>query len=205
MLFSTIFNKKIVGVATLTSMFALYCYNEHMYKKELFSQMNYLLQNKVELSGVYLQQRQPFGFLWYIQWLLPYHQSLKIIHKDGTVRHVGLGKHKNNNDFLNMESEFILHKGGNYETLNNYETSIPIECWVEYKWKFGKFPENINVAKLNEITMTREETTNETELYKVQFGKPSRDLNNDFVITSCRSAVTYAIRTEELSRTKEIE
>ena len=197
-------NKKILSAIVITSTTALYFYNKHMYEKELFAQMNYLLHNEIKLSGVYLQQRQPFGFLWYVQWILPYHQSLKIIDKDGNIRQVGLGKNSNNKEFFNRESEFVLHKGDKYDKLNDYEISIPIECWVDYKRKFGQFPKNVNVELLNKITMTREEANDDSvnNIYKTTCGNITRDINDDVVIISCRSAVMDVIRLEELCRLK---
>ncbi len=162
--------------------------------------MNYLLQNNKSLSGVYLQQRQPFSSLWFIRWVLPYHQSLKIVQTDKSIRHVGLGRTSEHHGLFDLETEFILHKGGEYNKLNEYEISFPIECWVDYKRKYGHFPENINVDELNKITITRDETTNFSDIYKTMLGKPSRDNNGDFILTSYRSAVMYAIREEELRR-----
>lgn len=176
-------------------LFSGYCYQKHMYEKEMFMRMNYLLQNKVKLSGVYLQQRQPFGFLWFIQWLLPYHQSLKIIQEDGSIRHIGLGKSVLSKGIFDLISEFVLHEGEKYERLEKYEKSFPIECWVDYMRKFGHYPE-IDINKLNEITMTRKEAKNDEELsqiYITKYGKPARDDNGNFIITTCRSAVMWAI------------
>lgn len=191
-------NKKIIGVVCGLGLSATYCYKKHLYEKELFNQYNYLLQNNVKLSGVYLQQRQAFGFLWYVHWLLPYHQSLKIVQKDGTIRHVGLGK--SNNDPLDRHSEFTLHEGKHYEGLSDSELSIPIECWVDYKRKYGNFPSNINIESLNKITTTEKEKSEGDSVYKIKFGQPHRDQNGDFMMASCRSAVMHAIREEELIR-----
>lgn len=197
-------NKNVLYIVSSLGIAATYCYRKHMYEKALFTRMNYLLQNNTKLSGVYLQQRQPFGFLWFIQWLLPYHQSLKIIQKDGNIRHVGLGRSPVHKSFFDFTSEFILHKGGSYDKLNKYEISFPVEAWVDYKKKYGHFPENINVNELNKITMTREEAIEDSSrIYKTTCGKPITDENGDFVITSCRSAVMYAIHEEELRRIKQ--
>lgn len=194
--------KKLLGGIGGTGLVVSYFYNKHMYDKELFDRINYLLQNNIKTSGVYLQQRQPFGFLWYVQWLLPYHQSLKILQPDGKFRHVGLGGSKERKGFFDMTSEFVLHKGGNYETLGHFESSIPIECWVDYKRKFGHFPENINVDTLNKLTVTREEATDNTQIYTVTYGKFSKDLNGDPIVVSCRSVIVDVVRKEELSRTE---
>jgi hypothetical protein len=191
----------IIGVGTIST----YFYRKHMYEKELFDRMNYLLQNNIKLSGVYLQQRKPFGnclFLGYFFWSSPYyHLSLKIS-PDGNPRHVGLGKVSS--DFFNLDAEFVLHKGEKYENLNQLESSIPIEAWVKYKRKYGHFPNNINVKVLNEITLTRQEAEaagmSTDHLYKTTFGQISRDDNGDLVISTCISAVIDVIREEEKRR-----
>jgi hypothetical protein len=87
-------SKKVVYPSFLGGL-VYYFYNKHMYEQEYNNRLIYLLENKVELSGVYVMQRQALSWLWYIQWLLPYHQSLKIVNKKtNTIRHVGLGGHK---------------------------------------------------------------------------------------------------------------
>lgn len=181
-----------------------YFYNKHMYEKELFDRMNYLLQNNVQLSGIYLQQRPPFGFLWYVQWLLPYHQSIMIKQPDGSIRHVGLaliGK-----GIFNRESAFVIHKGGPYETLNKLDSSIPIEAWVDYKEKYGHYPENLDSSVLKQYTLTHEEAVepeadpyDRDNVFTTQCGKfywDETDGSPRFV--SCRSAVMDAVRKTEL-------
>lgn len=78
------------------------------------------MKNNDKLSGVYLQQRQPFGKLKMLTWLLPYHQSLKIRLADGTVRHIGLAKSKIDKM---INSEFTSHDTEEYKYLNEYEFS----------------------------------------------------------------------------------
>jgi hypothetical protein len=196
MLFKKLFTKKAVCLFT----FAIFCgfngYNKHMYDREVYARMNFLLQNKTKLSGVYLQQRHPFGSLWYLQWLLPYHQSLKIVNEDGTFRQVGLGR--THNETFNFQSEFILHKGGNYDKLAELEMSIPIEAWLDYKKKYGHYPENINVNILNQKTLTREEAGPDVPIFTVIFGTPGRDLSDKFIFNTCRSAAMNKIRETEL-------
>lgn len=195
-----------VGVVTL-GVTSTYFYKQHLYEKELFDRMNYLLQHPEELSGVYIQLRRPnILFPRYFQSILPHHQSLKMILDDGTFRQVGLGKSNsdsNSNSWL--ESEFVLHKGDKYELLNQIEISLPIECWVDYKRKFGHWPKDINIMTLIEITKTREEAKVDdvNNLYRATFGKMARDDNGDFIFTSCRSAAMYAIREEEKRRLNE--
>jgi hypothetical protein len=192
----------VVGFGTTT---VYYFHEKHKYDKDMFDQINLLLSSDKKLSGVYLMQRQPFGLSQFITSLLPYHQSIKIVNEDGSIRHVGLAKV--DGTLFAPICEFVLHKGGRYETLNKRELCIPIEAWVDYKRKFGHFPSDIDVNLLNEITMTRSEVLGAgvnqqrlNNLYKVQFGLPSRDLNGDFILTTCRSAVMNAVRTEEVRR-----
>ena len=199
-MFKKFINKKTVTAGCVTGLAMAYIYDKHNYEKELFNQFNYLLQNETKLSGVYLQQRQPWNFFWYITWALPYHQSLKIVQKDGTIRHVGLGRTDSN--IFSRETGFVLHEGEKYIKLNGQETSIPIECWVDYKRKFGHFPSNINIEELNKITLTKKEAGSNDSVYRETFGRLTKDLNNDIIFVSCRSSVMYAIREEELRRTK---
>jgi hypothetical protein len=191
-------NKKTVGLVCTAGTASVYLYNKHTYEQELFNRYNGLLENKEPLSGVYLQQRQPFGFHSYFAWLLPYHQSLKITQRDGTVRHVGLGKNRSSQ--FSMESEFVFHEGSKYDSLKQFEVSMPIECWVDFKRKFGHYPSNIDIEILNEITKTRKEALEGEEIYHVVFGKITKDMSGEIVINSCRSAVMYAIKEEENRR-----
>jgi hypothetical protein len=62
--------KKIILIIISIIFASTYVYKKHMYEVEMLDQYNYLLQNNIKLSGVYIQQRQPFPILWYIQWLL---------------------------------------------------------------------------------------------------------------------------------------
>lgn len=195
--------KKTVGLLCVAGTTSLYLYNKHFYEMELLNQYNYLLQNEVKLSGVFLQQRQPFGSLWFVNWLLPYHQSLKIVQKDGTIRHVGLGR--TDDERFSRETGFVLHEGEKYDKLSSYETSMPIECWVEYKRKFGHFPSNIDIDILNNITLTKKEALPTDKIYRETFGRLARDHNGEPVIVTCRSSVMYAIREEELRRINQSE
>ena len=187
----------IAVIGTTTS----YFYKKHQYDKELMDRMNYVMieisQGKRELSGVYLQQRQPFSFLWCVQWLLPYHQSLKIIQKDGTIRNVVLSRNPNPKSFADLTSEFVLHEGEKYDGLNQSEMSYPIECWVDYYRKYDHYPENIDIQLLKEITITRSETTDLSKLFQTTFGFPLIDDTGHWRFQSCRSAVMDALRTHE--------
>jgi len=206
-MFAMLSVKKVIIVATGFGLSSVYFYKKHQYEKEMFDQLIYISENNIKLSGVRLQQRRPFGnlfFLKFIQWSLPYHQSLRMVMPNGVIRHVGLAK--SSGSFFDFMSEFVLHSGGNYDAyLNDLESSIPIEIWVEYKRKFGHFPSNIDVEELAKITMTKSEAKTPEEIkqiYKIPFGKPNRDANNDLIFNSCRSAVMYAIRREEEKRTQ---
>lgn len=195
---------KLLGVGCVLGVSAAYCYKKHLYEKKLFDRINYLLKNEAELSGVYLHQRPPFGFLWYVQWLLPYHQSLVIVQKDGSERHVGLGRI--GDGFFNRESGFILHNGEKYDKLNKLDSSIPIEAWIDYEEKFGHYPSNIDVKMLNNFTMTSEEASEPgtdpydgENLHRVKCGEFYRDpTDNSPRFRSCRSSVMDAIRFSEI-------
>src|SRR5437867_1066631 len=95
--------KWFVSAGVIGILSSQYCYKKHMYEKELFDRYNDLvLEKKVKLSGISVQQRQAFPMLWYIQWLLPYHQSLKFRNPDGTVRQVGLGRSPEKKTFWDL-------------------------------------------------------------------------------------------------------
>lgn len=190
--------KKTVAAFCCTGLASAYLYEKHFYEKELLNRYNELLESETKLSGVYLQQRQPFGSFGYFSWLLPYHQSLKIVQLDGTIRQVGLGK--TGGERFSRETGFVLHEGERYNQLNSYEISIPIECWVDYNRKFGHYPGTIDIGKLNKITLTQKEAQPNETVYKETFGRFARDHNDDPILVSCRSAVMYAIREEELQR-----
>jgi hypothetical protein len=191
--------RKLIGAFTATGIFAFYCHKKHLYEKELFDRYNYLIENKVDLSGVFLRQRLPFGKFW-LQWVLPYHQSLEIVQKDGSVRHTGLGRP--HGGMFDKAAEWVLHKGSNYTILNALDSKIPVEVWVDYKREFGHYPENIDVERLNEITMTREEASKNgsDNFHTTEIGKIMWDLKGRPYVTSCRSAVMDAIRSEEQMR-----
>jgi hypothetical protein len=197
-------SKKIVLVGTCIVAASSYSYKMHMYEKEMFDQYNYLLSNNAKLSGVYVQQRQAFPILLYIQWLLPYHQSLKFINKDSTIRQVGLGRSSNKKSFFDFTSEFVSHTTKKYLGLELYERSVPIECWVDYKRIFGHFPSDINVGKLKELTMTREEAVEKQidvkNIYTTTFGSLIFGIYGKYVTSTCNYALIHVVRTEELSR-----
>jgi hypothetical protein len=178
--------KQVVGFTAASGFTSTYFFFRHMHEKRFLERMNNLLTEEKKLSGIYLQQRQPFGFLGFVSWLLPYHQSLKIKMPDGSMVHMGLATDKAGHS--RRDVKFIEHNGSNYTKLNNYEISIPIECWVDYERKFGNFPENID----KEILLQK------IYEFKGKFGSVGFDLNGDFRFLSCRSAVRDVIRQTEL-------
>ena len=187
-------------IATFACLSIYYNYKRHVYEQELFKRFNYVLENNVKLSGVYIQQRQAFQWLWYLQWLLPYHQSLKIKNKsNNTTRHVGLGSTGN---FL--QSGFVDHTDIKYKYLNRFNQSIPIECWVDYKRTFGHYPENIDIELLNEITITNKEAEVKgksiDKVFNTRFLCLIKGIHDRYTISTCQYAVMYAIRKEELER-----
>lgn len=72
------------------------------------------------------------------------------------------------------------------------------ECWIDYKQKYGHYPENIDIELLNKLTITRLENSKAVET--ITFGKPKFDLNGDFVITTCRSEIMRVIRMSERNK-----
>lgn len=209
--FTTVFKAGLIGLGIVA--ISSYLYKKHMYEKERLDQYNKLLKNGTKLSGVYIQQRQAFPILWYIQWLLPYHQSLKIEGIDGSIRHVGLGSVPAKKSIFDFTSEFVSHRTKKYFGLELTEISVPIECWVDYKLKFGHFPSNVDVEKLKEITMTREEALAiasekgldqddfvKKHIYKTTFGSIMFGIYGKWVMSTCNYALLHAVRTEELAR-----
>ena len=201
----------VAKMAFIPLIITKYFHEKHVYDMELLNRMNFIhaeeKAGRMTTSGIYLQQRQPFGFLWLIQWWLPYHQSLKIEIPNTadptvlTVRQVGLGNSPIKTSFFDWTSEFILHEGIKYEQLNKSEMSIPIEAWVDYKRLYGHYPMNINPKVLNQVTMTRHEAGNDANavknLYHVNYGSFTKDNDGNRHICSCRSAVMYAVRETE--------
>lgn len=187
--------KHAITFVTGFSCFSYYSYKKHLYEKEMFDQYNYLSSNNIKLSGVRVQQRRPFGNSFYLkpfQWSMPFHWSLKIFLPDDAVRHVGIAKAFRGVKGFSLESEFVLHVGGNYDGyLNDLESSFPIEVWVDYKRKFGEFPMHVDVEHLVKLTKTRTEATPEEvpQLYTITFGKPGYDAAGNFRFATCRSAV----------------
>lgn len=202
-------NRKKITVACVgVILCSSYSYKKHMYTKEMLDQYNYLLVNKVPLSGIYVQQRHPFPFLQYISWLMPYHQSLKFVNTNGIIRHVGLGRSPNKKSFFDMTSEFVSHRTKKYYGLELYEKSVPLEVWVDYKYIFGHFPENVNVETLKRLTMTSEEAIElkmnpDKDIYTTTFGSLIFGIYGKWIPSTCNYALLQAVRTEELMRKKE--
>jgi len=199
----------VFAILSASTFFSYYNYKRHLYEQELFSRMNEVMRKtaaaEMQLSGVFIQQRQAFGWMWYFQWLMPYHQSLKFVDlkTHQTYRHVGLG-HNQGEGFLS--SSFQSHCSKQYSTLNRFETSIPIECWVDFKRKMGYWPSNVDVQMLENITMTPEEFKArpvERPVYKTAFGSLMKLPNGEWTISTCQSAAMYALMTEQISHKRE--
>ena len=176
----------------------------------MFNRMNEIMWSvsagERKLCGVFLQQRQAFGWMWYFQWLMPYHQSLKFVdlNTGKTTRHVGLG-HLDGAGLLT--STFTSHFQQKYVYLNTFETSIPIECWVDYQQRMGHFPEDIDVDLLNKLTMTpQEQTQNQYSgpVYKTTFGSIIMLPNGQYTLSTCQAAAMQAVMREEMIRKKQI-
>jgi hypothetical protein len=200
---SSFFNaKRVCFTLSMLGAVNYYMYTQHVRKQKIMNRMNYLLTNKIPLSGVYLQNRPPFK-IWFLRWFLPYHQSLKIVDFDThqIVRYVGLGSFPYKNSVFERTAVFVHHTGEKYENLNNLDISIPIECWIDYEDKFGHFPENINTQKLTEITKTFDEKKSNEPIYTTNFLSYYKNKTLGFsYFSTCQSAVMWAIRTEELER-----
>lgn len=214
-MFGCIFNniKKrrhvLLTVTSMTSLASFYNYKRHLYEQELFKRMNQVMlsvsSGETKLCGVFLQQRQAFGWMWYFQWLMPYHQSLKFVdlNTNETYRHVGLG-HMDGQGRLT--STFKSHSDAKYTYLNTFETSIPIECWVDYKYRMGHFPDNVDAQLLVQLTKTPEEQSavpsesNSIEIYKTIFGSIITLPNGQRTISTCQAAAMQAVMKEELIR-----
>ncbi len=199
----------LLTVASMTSLASFYNYKRHLYERELFNRMNQVMwsvsSGETKLSGVFLQQRQAFGWMWYFQWLMPYHQSLKFVdlNTNETYRHVGLG-HVDGEGRLT--SAFKSHTDAKYTYLNTFETSIPIECWVDFKYRMGHFPSNVDAQLLVQLTKTPDEQSalssgsTPTEIYKTKFGSIMTLPNGQRTISTCQSAAMQAVMKEELIR-----
>ena len=173
----------------------VYFHNKHKYEQEMFRRMNELLQARAQLSGVYIHQRQAFRFLWYLQWLVPYHQSIKMVTPKRT-RHVGLGPHRREG-LCTFYSCFVQHEGPSYDDLNRHDIPIPIECWVDYYYKFGHYPEAPDPELLTALTATPAESE---KFYETRFLSIIRYPDGTTTTSTCRSAVMNLIYKERLIR-----
>lgn len=200
---------RIAGGFFMGSTASFYFYKKHMYEQEMFNQINHLCRDK---SGIYIQQRQAFPNWWFIQWLIPYHQSLKIVDsKTGKIRHIGLGQSPNVPSW-SRSSEFVHHKGAKFDWLSRYEVSIPIEMWVDYKRRYNHFPQDevhIDVDILNAITRCDgEEHLNEgvgVDRYKTKFlSRVTNDLGQT-EFSTCRTTVLDALHKAEVMTTEKAE
>jgi hypothetical protein len=104
-----------------------------------------------------------------------------------------------------MRSEFVEHVDPSYEKWTKFERSLPVECFVPYKRYFGNFPNNIDIDKLKEITMTRDEALSkglnpEKTIYITTFGSIFKGVYDKWVMSTCNYAVINALRQEELMR-----
>lgn len=201
------FRIKLLGGAFSAFAISGYFYKKHMYELEMFNQMNKLFADSSK-SGIFVQQRQAFPSLGFIQWLIPYHQSLKIVDKrNGTTRHIGLGQPPNAG-YFSRDCQFIHHTGDKFDWLNRYEVSIPIEIWVPYKRKYGYFPQEkvaIDIDILNAVTRCAdEEHLNKevgVELYQTKFLSIISETDETGVtqheISTCQTAVMHALQLSE--------
>lgn len=180
-----------------------FTYEKHMYNKELYDRLNYIIINKVPLSGVRIQRRGAFPSWGFVTWLIPfYHESLQFTDPTtgAVLRQVGLGRSPDAKGLFNFTSEFVSHLSTEYQWLNRFEQSFPIEAWVDYKRATGNYPTDVDGSVLTEITRTREEPPSPLPFYKTIYLKPIIDIDGRWTLSSCQTAVWYAIRKEELLR-----
>lgn len=171
-----------------------YFYNAHMRIIRELERDQEIKNKGIKLSGAYIVERAAFGNK-YWNWVLPYHQSL-LIEENGEIRHVGLGKKKG------LTSWFVPHVGGHYDMFSKYEIKTPVEKWDDYYKKFGYYPENVDIQVLKQLTKTSEETSvaeEINELYQVTFGKPGFGPDGTFQLNSCRTALIWAVYSEQQS------
>jgi len=147
LLYRTFSSKKVWTAAACTAVCSYHYSEAHKREREYNARMNELLMNKVELSGVFIQERPPFAWLWPINWFLPFHQSIKIVSSDGIVQ-IGLGHASDS--YFSRDVKFVKHEGAKYGALNEMESSVPVEASLHYFREFGKYPE-IDVPKLIQI------------------------------------------------------
>jgi len=179
---------------------------QHLYHKTLINRLNEVYTSEKSLSGVYLHIRPPFPQLGSLSYILPYHWSLSIKNIENSnipnnnltkYRHVGLQRAPNQGMFGRI-AVFGSHHDDKYKHVNATEYIIPIECWIEYKQKYGHYPgdeSSISQELLNEFTITLDEIKSNNIIltgYNTReyiFGKY---INNEFV--TCRSVTLEAIR-----------
>lgn len=182
---------------------------QHLYHKELINRLNEVHTSGKPLSGVYLHVRPPFPQLGSLSYLLPYHWSLSIREQSLTnqedlitsnydnlrkYRHVGLQRAPNQG-FFGRVAIFGSHLDDKYNHVNATEYIIPIECWIEYKQKYGHYPGDegsISQELLNEFTITLDEIKSNQENTNVREYIFGQYINHDFV--TCRSVTLEAIR-----------
>lgn len=162
------------------------------------------ISSPVYKPGAYIASRPPFNPGNPLFVLFPEHQSLVIITADGKRRQVGLGNSKKR-----FWSELVLHVGGRYEELNEQDILTPIELWEEYRRKYGHFPDNVDLDKLNELTMTRGEAEQIPEfdmdtLLTVLYGMPKIDIDGTALSCTCRSTIRDLILQEQQLQGKEV-
>lgn len=202
-----------VGSSIVTiNIIKLYREKQHQYHKELINRIHEVYSSEKPTSGIYLHIRPPFPQLGSLSYLLPYHWSISIIpnhnkpiltnhhysHTNANYRHVGLQRAPNQGMF-GRKAVFGSHHHDRYQNANKSEYIIPIECWIEYKQKYGHYPGDkgtISQELLNEFTITYDETTpNSQNVREYIFGQ---FINNEFV--TCRSVTLEAIHYASLPK-----
>lgn len=185
---------KIIYIVLLTIIAQSYFLKDYHFKQKIqIDRLNELYDESHNLSGVRIAQRQAFGnWLLPLNYLLPYHQSLILPISNGKIKQIGLGQDDDheNRGLGARTSYWVEHVGKQYEGLDAYEFSIPVEAWGEYKEVFGTWPSNINISLLESLTQigsSEGDITFGEVFFDQYFQMPN--------IKSCRSEIMRVIRT----------
>jgi len=184
--------------------------NNNIHNNRIYhDRIRYIQENNIPLSGIMIHKRQPaFDFLGLLNKFLPYHRVLEIPLPNGTKRFVGLAPYCKNNKDTCLKTQYLLQTGPIYQNLNlSYKKSFPIEAWVEYNNRFGKYPTILDPSIVNRLTLTREELEKEnifTNSWRgLDFLTFTKYENKTPTIFSCRSAIMSVIERAELIEKKE--
>lgn len=170
--------------------------NQHNYARAV-SRRGIENLESMKFSGVYIRERPAFNIP-IIERFLPKHQSIEIRKKDGTRKHIGLGRVPST-----REIAFINHDCEKYKTLNERESLIPVEMWYEFYSEFGAWISDIDVEIMEKLLLTPQESPKKyfmTDYFGFYFYPQKKET----FISTCRSAIRNAFIKEYLIRTKQM-